>query len=60
VAVDRIKAFQAAWTDFLVTRKPGVLDRIGAEKTINDSLTAELKAAADQFAGVWKSQPAAA
>jgi F-type H+/Na+-transporting ATPase subunit alpha len=60
VPVERIKDFQAAWTDFLVTRKPTVLERIGAEKVLSSELSAELKAAAEQFAGVWKAQPVAA
>ena len=47
VAVERIKAFQADWTDFLVTRKPELLAQIVQQKAISPDLTAELKAAAD-------------
>jgi F-type H+-transporting ATPase subunit alpha len=54
VPVERIKEFQAQWTDFLSTRKPEILQRIGKEKTIGDELKAALKAAADQFKGTWK------
>jgi F-type H+-transporting ATPase subunit alpha len=54
VPVERIKEFQAAWTDFLTTRKAGVLERIGAEKVLSPELTATLKAAADQFKQTWK------
>src|SRR5215204_1708405 len=54
VAVERIKAFQAAWTDFLVTRKPTLLERIAKDKALDDSLAAGLKAAADQFKQTWK------
>jgi F-type H+-transporting ATPase subunit alpha len=54
VPVDRIKAFQADWTDFLTTRKPELLQRIGKEKAIGDELKAGLKAAADQFKDSWK------
>jgi F-type H+-transporting ATPase subunit alpha len=54
VPVDRIKAFQADWTDFLATRKPELLQRIGKEKAIGDELKAALKAAADQFKDSWK------
>jgi len=54
VPVERIKEFQAAWTDFLTTRKSAVLQKIAAEKTLSPELTAELKAAADQFKQTWK------
>jgi F-type H+/Na+-transporting ATPase subunit alpha len=54
VPVERIKEFQAQWTDFLSTRRPEILQRIGKEKTIGDELKAALKAAADQFKGTWK------
>jgi F-type H+-transporting ATPase subunit alpha len=54
VPVERIKEFQAGWTDFLTTRKAEVLRRIAAEKTLSNELTAELKAAADQFKQTWK------
>src|SRR5574339_463165 len=49
VPVERIKEFQAEWTDFLTTRKGDVLKKISTEKTISDALKGELKAAADQF-----------
>jgi F-type H+-transporting ATPase subunit alpha len=54
VPVERIKAFQAEWTDFLGTRKADVLKKIGKEKALSPELTAELKAAADQFKQTWK------
>jgi F-type H+-transporting ATPase subunit alpha len=54
VAVNRIKEFQASLTEFLTTRKGDLLRRIGVEKTLDDSLKAELKAAADQFKQTWK------
>src|SRR5215203_6210596 len=54
VAVERIKEFQASWTDFLTTRKPDLLQRIGAEKALSNELTTELKTAADQFKQTWK------
>jgi F-type H+-transporting ATPase subunit alpha len=60
VPVERIDDFQTEWTDFLVTRKPDLLDRIGAEKALSADLVAALKAAADQFTSAWKPQPAAA
>jgi F-type H+-transporting ATPase subunit alpha len=54
VSVERIKEFQAAWTDFLTTQKVALLTKIGKEKALNDALTSELKAAADQFKQTWK------
>ena len=60
VPVERIKEFQAQWADFLATRKPTVLARIAAEKVLSNELAAEVKSAAEQFAAVWKAQPAAA
>jgi len=54
VPVERIKAFQADWTDFLATRKADLLEQIGTQKTMSDDLKAAVKAAADQFKGTWK------
>jgi F-type H+-transporting ATPase subunit alpha len=54
VPVPRIKEFQAGLTEFLTTRKTALLDRIASEKTISDSLAAELKAAANEFKETWQ------
>jgi F-type H+-transporting ATPase subunit alpha len=54
VPVDRVKEFQARFTEFLSTRKPELLQKIAAEKTISAALSAELKAATDQFKETWK------
>jgi F-type H+-transporting ATPase subunit alpha len=54
VPVARVKEFQEKLTDYLSTRKPELLARIGKEKTLSDALKAELKAAADQFKQTWK------
>ncbi len=54
VPVERIKAFQAAWTEFLTTRKADLLRKIAEEKALSKELAAELKAAADQFKQTWK------
>jgi len=54
VPVDRVKEFQAKWTDFVTTRKAGLLGKIAQEKAISDALQAELKAAADEFKQTWK------
>ena len=49
VPVDKVKDFQGKITDFLNTRKPALLEKIRAEKAINDALAAELKAAVTEF-----------
>ncbi len=54
VPVDRIKDFQARLTDVLTTRKTELLRKIAQEKALSEALTAELKAAADQFKQTWK------
>jgi F-type H+-transporting ATPase subunit alpha len=54
VAVDRIKDYQAGLMDFLGTRKADLLQQIIKQGALSDVLTAELKAAADQFKGTWK------
>jgi F-type H+-transporting ATPase subunit alpha len=54
VPVDRIKDFQARLTDVLTTRKTELLQKIAQEKALSEALTAELKAAADQFKQTWK------
>src|SRR4051812_37524582 len=54
VPVERIKEFQAGWTDFLVTRKTDLLKRIAEEKALSKELTDALKSAADQFKQTWK------
>ena len=60
VAVERVKAYQAAWTDFLATRRSAVLQRIAREKSLNEELTGELRAAAEQFKQTWKAERPAA
>jgi len=54
VPVERIKEYQAEWTDFLTTRRGELLTKIGTQKSISDELKGELKAAADQFKQTWK------
>ena len=54
VPVDRIKEFQASLTEFLTTRKAELLRKIAEEKALSAALTADLKAAADQFKETWK------
>jgi F-type H+-transporting ATPase subunit alpha len=49
VPVESVKDFQIKLSEFLTTRKGDLLAKIGKEKTLNDALTAELKAAAEEF-----------
>jgi F-type H+-transporting ATPase subunit alpha len=53
VPVNRVKEYQARLTEFLTTSKAGALEKIGREKTLSETLTAELKAAGDQFQQLW-------
>ena len=54
VPVNRVKEFQAKWTDYLATRKADLLRAIAREKALGGPLTAGLKAAADEFKQTWK------
>jgi F-type H+-transporting ATPase subunit alpha len=54
VPVERVRECQSKLTDFLTARKAELLSRIGREKKLDDALTAELKAAAEQFKQGWK------
>jgi len=54
VPVDRIKEYQTRLTNFLTTRKSDLLGKIAREKALNAPMTAELKAAADQFQESWQ------
>jgi F-type H+-transporting ATPase subunit alpha len=54
VAVERVKEFQAKFTDFLSTRKANLLETITKEKALNNDLIAALKAASEEFKQTWK------
>ena len=54
VPVERIKEFQTKLTEFLATRKPELLARIGKEKALSTELTADVKSAIDQFKETWR------
>ena len=54
VPVERVKEFQAKWTEFLTTRKGQLIQNIAQEKALSPALIAELKAAADQFKETWR------
>src|SRR6059036_1859006 len=49
VPVERVKAFQSKFTEFLTTRKVALLAKIDKEKALSDALTADLKTVADEF-----------
>jgi len=53
VPVNRAKEFQLKLAEFLSTRKTELLQKIAAEKALNANLSAEIKAAADQFKETW-------
>jgi F-type H+-transporting ATPase subunit alpha len=54
VPVDRVKEFQAGWTDFLRTRYAATLAAVTRQGALSNELSAELKAAADRFKSSWK------
>ena len=51
--MDRLKDYQARLTEYLTTSKADLLGKIAKEKALSEALTAELKAAADQFKQIW-------
>jgi F-type H+-transporting ATPase subunit alpha len=53
VPVERVKEYQNKLSEFLTTRKPQLLARIAKERALNDSLTAEIKSAAEEFIQTW-------
>ena len=54
VPVNRVKEFQTTLTEYLSTRKAELLRKIANEKLLSSTLTADLKAAADEFKLTWK------
>jgi F-type H+-transporting ATPase subunit alpha len=54
VPVERVKEFQDKLTEYASTRKAELLQKIAKEKTLSPTLTAELKAATDQFKENWR------
>jgi F-type H+-transporting ATPase subunit alpha len=49
VPVDKVKDFQAKFTDFLTTRKANIVSTITKEKALSDATINELKAAVTEF-----------
>jgi len=54
IPVERVKEFQAKWTEFLTTRKTQLIQSVTKEKSLSPTLLAELKAAANQFKETWR------
>jgi len=54
VPVNRVKEFQNKLSEYLAARKVELLKKIEDEKSLSDTLKAELKAAADEFKQTWK------
>src|SRR6266446_201387 len=54
IRVDRIKDYQTRLTEYLTSSKADLLAKIGREGALSDPLSAELRAAADQFKQIWK------
>jgi F-type H+/Na+-transporting ATPase subunit alpha len=54
VPVARVKEFQNKLTEYFTTRKGQLLAKIGREKALSDEITAELRAAAEEFKDTWK------
>src|SRR5467141_892553 len=53
VPVERVRAFQSTFMDFLATRHVELLATIKREHTLSDALKAELKTVADAFTQTW-------
>src|SRR5438477_2481524 len=53
VPLNRVKEFQIKLTEYLSTRKPELLARIAEEKALDAGLTADVKAATDEFKQTW-------
>src|SRR5580765_1393054 len=53
IPVDRVKEYQRRLTEYLASSHAQVLARVAAEKTLSDTLTAELTAAVEQFKNLW-------
>ena len=54
VPVEQVKEFQNKLAEFFTTRKMELLAKIVKEKALSDALTAELKAAAEEFKPTFK------
>jgi F-type H+-transporting ATPase subunit alpha len=62
IAVDQVRAFEAAYLDYLRTVHPEILKRIADEKALSDDLIAALRSATEDFkaGSQWAARPATA
>src|SRR5215468_6623234 len=54
VPIERVKEFQAKFTEFLSTRKANLLESITKHKALNNELIAALKAVSEEFKQTWR------
>ena len=54
VPVERIKDFQMKLQDFFATRKDTLLNAIRDKKAVDDTITADLKSAVEEFKLTYK------
>ena len=54
VPLDRVKDYQAKLAEFLALQKAELLRKVAREGALSDSLTAELKTAAEAFKETWR------
>jgi F-type H+-transporting ATPase subunit alpha len=54
VPVERVKAFQLGWQEFLITRKGAILQTLRDKGAIDDALTSELKSAIAEYKASFK------
>ncbi|MFM8763230.1 MAG: F0F1 ATP synthase subunit alpha, partial [Spartobacteria bacterium] len=49
IAVDKVKAAQNKFVEFIETRKPGILEKVGKKRMFDEEVEKELKAALEEF-----------
>jgi F-type H+/Na+-transporting ATPase subunit alpha len=53
IAVDRVKEYERRLTEYVTASHAAVLTSIATEATLSDTLTAQLRAAVEQFKSMW-------
>ncbi len=53
VPVDKVKAFQVAFYEFMSTRKKALLDTIATKKAFDEAIEKDLRAATEEFKGTF-------
>src|SRR5215510_14194204 len=53
IPLERVKEYQARLTEYLTNSQAELLRTVGAKRTLDDPLVAELKAAVEQFKNLW-------